>query len=209
MPQKRKTPPKKPPHKKKKKKAETPDEDLALWRRVAETVEPLAPSDILPEVFDEPFRPGGDDLATPSSLAKAKRTTTWTPSLKRPAPPPIQPLPDLKHGDQPGLDKATARRMKRGQVSIEGRIDLHGLTQGEAHRALGAFLEASWLAGKREVLVITGKGTRKDGSIGVLRQMVPRWLNEFPNRAKVVAFSHAAPKDGGEGALYVRLKKRG
>jgi len=205
MPQKPKSPPKK--------KTDLPDDDLALWQKVAETVEPLGPVDILPDIMDEPFRPATPDApAAPGSpVSKTKRPDAWISSFKRPPPPPppVNPLPDLHHGAQPGLDKATARRLKRGQVQIEGRIDLHGLTQAEAHRALNAFLEASTAAGKREVLVITGKGTRRDGSIGVLRQAVPRWLNDYPNRALVVAFSHAAPKDGGEGALYVRLKKRG
>lgn len=183
----------KPSKPKKKKKKETPKEDLDLWRQVAQTVEPLKSRDVPPD------QTGAKPPPKKSSAIAAPR--------KHQAPPP-RPLPELTHADQPGLDKSTAKRMRRGQVQIEGRIDLHGLTQAEAHRALDAFLDASWRAGKREVLVITGKGTRADGSIGVLRQEVPRWLNEQPNRAKIVAFSHAAPKDGGEGALYVRLKKR-
>ncbi|MGY9015413.1 MAG: Smr/MutS family protein, partial [Rhodospirillales bacterium] len=65
----------------------------------------------------------------------------------------------------------------------------------------------SWLADRRMVLVITGKGLRPDGTTGVLRTAVPRWLNESPNRERILGFSYAAPKDGGEGALYVRLKK--
>jgi DNA-nicking Smr family endonuclease len=83
------------------------------------------------------------------------------------------------------------------------------MTQDEARPALERFIEAAWRNGKREVLVITGKGTRADGSIGVLRQAVPLWLNASPNRARVTAFTHAAVKDGGEGALYVRIKRRG
>lgn len=204
----------KPPKKassKKKKKVETPAQDVALWQAVAKTVEPLGPCDILPEISDVPLSQSGL-LDVPFGGASQKgskggHARTFQP---RPAPPTyVTALPELSHAEQPGLDKATARRMRRGQVNIGGRIDLHGLTQAEAHRALDAFLDAAWHAGKREVLVITGKGTRADGSIGVLREQVPRWLNAHPNRAKVVAFSYAAPKDGGEGALYVRLKKRG
>lgn len=185
--------PTKPRSKKKKKKSETPEEDLALWHAVMDSVEPLKGRDIPPEQID--------------AKPPAKRIKAVPVQKRKPVIAP-KPLPELTHGDQPGLDKSTAKRMRRGQVRIEGRIDLHGLTQADAHRALDSFLDAAWHAGKREVLVITGKGTRADGSIGVLRQQVPRWLNEFPNRAKIVAFSHAAPKDGGEGALYVRLKKR-
>lgn len=94
-------------------------------------------------------------------------------------------------------------------MDIEATLDLHGLIQAEAHRALGAFLHGSRSAGKRTVLVITGKGGVKDSERGVLRDAVPRWLNEGPNRRMIKAFSFAAPKDGGEGALYVLLKRLG
>jgi len=117
-------------------------------------------------------------------------------------------LPDLSHGNQPGLDKSTAKRLKKGNQRIEGRMDLHGLTQEQAHRALNAFIDGSYGATKRCVLVITGKGLKQDGSVGVLRSAVPRWLNQPPNRERVLAFSYATPKDGGEGALYVMLKRK-
>lgn len=97
-----------------------------------------------------------------------------------------------------------ATRLRRGKVSIEGHIDLHGLCQEDAHHALSAFLAAAQANARRCVLVITGKGNR--GS-GVLRTMVPRWLNEAPNRQRVIAFSYAQPRDGGEGALYVVVRK--
>ena len=87
-------------------------------------------------------------------------------------------------------------------------MDLHGMTQDQAHRALNAFIDASSHAGRRCVLVITGKGGRGDGSVGVLREQVPRWLNQAPLRPLVLAFSYATPKDGGEGALYVLLKRK-
>jgi len=184
--------PRKPrPHKKKK--TETPEEDLNLWRTVTQTVEPLKDRDLPLDKFD---------AAPPAKQPPPSLRPRHTPPL---AP---KPLPELTHEDQPGLDKATAKRMRRGQVRLEGRLDLHGQTQAEAHRALDAFLDAAYMSGKREVLVITGKGTRADGSIGVLREQVPRWLSSYPNRAKVVAFSYASAKDGGEGALYVRMKKR-
>ena len=92
-----------------------------------------------------------------------------------------------------------------GRVEVEARIDLHGLTGARARRDLLAFLHRARANGLRRVLVITGKGSRGDG---VLRQEVPRWLNEPANRARVIAFSHAIPPDGGEGALYVLLRRR-
>ena len=82
-------------------------------------------------------------------------------------------------------------------------------TRGEAHKALALFVSESALQGKRTVIVVTGKGLRRTGEVGVLRTMVPRWLNEPGLREKIVAFCEAAPKDGGSGALYLRLKKFG
>ena len=190
----------KPPRKSKNKGALT-DEDRAVWDAVTETVEPLAGREMLGGGL-----PRLEDASAPPPKRIAVRPQALE-ALAPPAPPPA--LPELTHSAQPGLDKATAKRLRRGQVKIEARIDLHGMTQDEARPALEAFIESSWYKNRRQVLVITGKGTRADGSIGVLRQRVPQWLNLPPNRARVTAFSYAAPKDGGEGALYVRLKRRG
>ena len=103
------------------------------------------------------------------------------------------------------LDRRSWLRLKRGQVTIEQTLDLHGLTQGEAHRRLGAFLARAQAAGCRCVLVITGKGL---GSGGTLRHMVPRWLNEPDNRERVIAYTPAQPRHGGSGALYVLMRRR-
>lgn len=117
-------------------------------------------------------------------------------------------LPELKTGASPGVDKRTAARLKRGQLAIDGRIDLHGMTQAKAHRALEGFLTASQGAGKRCVLVITGKGLRPTGETGVLRNLVPRWMNAPAIRGRVLSFCTAQPRDGGTGALYVLLKRK-
>jgi DNA-nicking Smr family endonuclease len=99
-------------------------------------------------------------------------------------------------------------------MPIEARIDLHGMTQTEAHRALDSFLARAHCDGRRCVLVITGKGLRKPaedegygGETGILRSAVPRWLNEAPNRARILAFAWAQPNHGGGGALYVLLRR--
>ena len=114
----------------------------------------------------------------------------------------LEPLPSrTTRGDvlrflceQGGLD--------RGQV---GRIDLHGRTQSEAHAALLSFLHRAQAAGARFVLVITGKGLAGGG---ILREQVPRWLNQPPNRGRVLAFDYAQAQHGGMGALYVLLKRQ-
>jgi DNA-nicking Smr family endonuclease len=121
------------------------------------------------------------------------------------------PRRKLLHGDIPEFDKGTARRMKRGKMQIDARLDLHGYHQREAFSILESFISHSSQANKRCVLVITGKGLHhmaaSEQSVGVLRKMVPIWLNEEPNRSQIQSFSHAKPSDGGVGALYVLLKK--
>ena len=74
-----------------------------------------------------------------------------------------------------------------------------------AHKALEEFLGRAYNAGKRCVLVITGKGTLSQGG-GILKNMVPHWLNELPNRGRILSFAYAKPRDGGTGALYILLK---
>ncbi len=119
-----------------------------------------------------------------------------------------EPLPALAPGTIAGVDRATAERLRRGGLVIDGRLDLHGLTQDEAHAALERFLGGSAARGRRCVLVITGKGLGDGFGRGVLRQAVPRWLNEPPNRARILAVMPAQPKHGGAGALYVLLKRK-
>jgi DNA-nicking Smr family endonuclease len=142
----------------------------------------------------------------PSAEPAAKPAPPKRPPPPAPTPPPAEP-PELAPGRIAGVDKRLAERLKRGQLPIEGMLDLHGLTQEEAHRQLDGFLALSANAGRRCVLVITGKGVWRSDS-GILREMVPRWLNEAPNRARVLAIANAQPRHGGGGALYVLLKRR-
>ena len=182
-----------------------------LWRQVTSDVKPLKSQDISPGGFQD-GSPGGSG-AGPSAAAHgampAAKPGKARPRKRAPPPPPPPPPPpaepELRHGEAPGLDRRTRSRLRRGQVDIDATIDLHGLTRTEAHRALNAFLQGAQDAGRRSVLVITGKGSRGEG---VLRDQVPNWLNAEPNRRMIRAFSHAAPKDGGQGALYVLLKRR-
>lgn len=104
-----------------------------------------------------------------------------------------------------GIDRASVLRLKRGAYPIEARLDLHGMTRAEAHPALAAFIAASAAAGRRCVLVITGLGPNGDG---VLRRAVPRWLAEAAFRQHILAIVPAQPRHGGEGALYLLLRRR-
>ncbi|SCY13934.1 Smr/MutS family protein [Thiohalorhabdus denitrificans] len=103
-----------------------------------------------------------------------------------------------------GLQRRVRRRLRTGQVPVEGAIDLHGLRVEEARESLGAFLHQSLARGRRCVRVVHGKGLRSPGGEGVLRGKVQRWLTR---RDEVLAFASCTPVDGGTGAVYVLLKK--
>ncbi len=161
-------------------------------------------------------RPTADELelwrsamgkTAPLTERPAAQPTEKLPAVKpRPAPSvaPPRPPPELDPHRPVGVDRRTWLRLKRGQVAIEARLDLHGQTQEQAHGRLGHFLASAAQRGARCVLVVTGKGL---ASGGVLRHMVPRWLNEGANRERVLAFCSAQLRDGGEGALYVLLRR--
>ena len=107
-----------------------------------------------------------------------------------------------------GLDRRTAERLRRGQMKIDARLDLHGMNQADAHAALRHFLLDGYDRGRRCVLVITGKGTRSPEEGGVLRRKVPQWLELEPLDALVLLACPARPADGGAGALYILLRRR-
>jgi DNA-nicking Smr family endonuclease len=114
-----------------------------------------------------------------------------------------------------GVNGATQDRLKRGLLEPQARIDLHGMTQGAAHRTLFTWLAAAHARGYRLVLVVTGKGNPKNDENapwmmsphGVLKQMVPRWLNEPELAALIASVQPAHARHGGGGALYVYLRK--
>jgi len=124
----------------------------------------------------------------------------------RPAPVVVSPPPKpAKTAKGPGgLDGGTKRKLDKGEVTPTTKLDLHGLTEAAAHASLLDFIAAAHARGDRLVLVVTGKGER---GRGVLKAMVPRWLDE-PPLAKLIADKRSAHRrHGGEGALYVYLRK--
>jgi DNA-nicking Smr family endonuclease len=167
-------------------------EEARLWQRATADVQPIRGQ--VPAIPDEPAVQAKH--AVPPAVATPRRPAPSSPVFSELAP-----------GWAPGLDKRTVVRLRRGLVRPETQVDLHRCTQVEAHRLLETFLAASQAAGRRCVLVITGKGYGSQGDTGVLKTMVPRWLNEQPTRARVIAFSYAIPAHGGEGALYVLLRR--
>tara|TARA_R110002072_G_scaffold268233_1_gene427262 strand:- start:376 stop:951 length:576 start_codon:yes stop_codon:yes gene_type:complete len=112
------------------------------------------------------------------------------------------------------VDHRTSEKLRRGKIVIEGRLDLHGMTQNEAYDALLHFIPRMQAQGKRCVLVITGKGMRQyagdpssERTIGVLRQKAPEWLGSSPLNQYVLKVQEAQKKHGAEGAIYVLLRR--
>lgn len=160
-------------------------EERALWRETMRGVTPLRPIASAGESTDEIVSP------PPKRESKSRRA----PASPKPAPPPRA----AKSID--ALDRRTAARLKRGTLAIEARLDLHGMTQAEAHDALARFIRRAQKHGSRAVLVITGKS-------GVLHSAVPRWLDEGDNREHILAIRRAHAQHGGEGALYLMLRRK-
>lgn len=131
-----------------------------------------------------------------------------------------QPSPDSKpaiaQGDYAGIDRNTADRFRKGKFTLDATIDLHGMTREKAHRILMGFIKNHYELGSRCVLVITGKGQKLAGSIdnmeyssrGVLRELLPHWLDEPMLKPLILAFDHAKQQHGGSGAFYILLRRK-
>ena len=171
-------------------------QDWELWERVKKTAIPLQSNRPKPD-FGSMLEEVNVSTTKSGSGFTAKRTVK-----------PYVPEPTIRvslASKPPILDKPTNRKIARGRTPIDGRIDLHGMTQIEAYNRLFQFLDSAFAAGKRTVLVITGKGTRGEG---ILKQAVPRWLSEPMFKSKVIGFHEAHVAHGGNGALYVRLRNQ-
>ncbi len=173
--------------------------DAELWARVTKSARPLGKRK--PAAGLEPLKR--------SPQRQVKEKTPPTQALTK-LPPRATPI---ARGE--ALDRETARKLERGRLPVEARLDLHGMRQPDAHAVLRRFLKSAQHKGYRHVLVITGKGTEPDprrsfyegDERGVLRQAVPHWLAAPDLAPVVVSYSEAPRRLGGEGALYVRLRK--
>ena len=163
-------------------------EEARLWLAVAATVRP-AHGRTAPEM------PAGPETRAAPAGPAPKSAPSSPASFNRPA-----------HRPDPGLAPIEPNRRRRIEhEALDLRLDLHGLDQDQARAALHGFIGRAHEAGARAVLVITGKGVRGDG---ILRRRAPEWLAEAPSRARVAGVSPAERRHGGEGALYVALKRR-
>jgi DNA-nicking Smr family endonuclease len=214
------------------------DEERRLWEKVAESVTPLdrgerrgldpepapateavvpAPPEPVATAESRPAKPPrpASEPTAPSPAAKpSKRALAgWARAGSRPRdggadavmvprPPALAPI-----------DDRTRRRLVRGTIAVDERLDLHGLTQEAAHSVLRRFLVTARDRGARIVLVITGKGKAGGSAFemherGVLRRSVPHWLADPSLREVVVGYEEAHLAHGGAGAVYVRLRRR-
>ncbi|MCR9071023.1 MAG: Smr/MutS family protein [Alphaproteobacteria bacterium] len=198
-------------------------DELDLFGKVLRDAQPIesdrhAEHAVTPEPVPDPSPPS-DPLPDPSATVQESAGKAAPVGSQRMPPPEIQPshLDHHVHGGAPGMDRRLQLRLKRGQVPIEARIDLHGMSREKAHVALNGFLARQEALGRRCVLVITGKGRpdwhrpawgAEEREIGVIRRALPGWLRDYPNKERILAFTSAQPQDGGKGAWYVLLRRR-
>ena len=112
-------------------------------------------------------------------------------------------------GDYANIDRNTATRFRKGDYQIDATLDLHGMTREKAYKFLMQFLHMHYGFGSRCLLVITGKGSKDAASPrGVLRGLLPQWIDDVSIKHMILAFDSAKPKHGGEGAYYILLKRK-
>ena len=171
------------------------DDERALWDTVTRAVAPLRKRKARKR--DEPVVPASAPPPSAKPVRVARVVTAA--AVKEKAPPPLAPL-----------GRRMRAKLARGSEAIDDRIDLHGMTQADAHAALAHFLRRAQARGARVVLVITGKGARAGDAFserGVLKRQVPHWLESAALRPLVIGFESAGVGHGGAGALYVRLRR--
>jgi DNA-nicking Smr family endonuclease len=170
------------------------EEERALWRGFARSITPLDRA----RKPAEPPEPSTDE-DRPALRSKVGQEG-----------PAARKVPESKAPSLAPLGRRLKQRVARGREPIEARLDLHGHTQTQAHAALLRFLHRAQADGIKMALVVTGKGTGKAGSAherGVLKRQVPLWLALPEFRSLIVGFEDAHTGHGGEGALYVRLRR--
>ncbi len=183
------------------------DEDRQLWSRIRDSVTPLPGKAVESDIEEWIEHPG--ELATPPAAASPKKPVFPAASAVKPFLPAYVPpisTPRMTPAGVPSLDDVTIRKLRKGRLEIDARIDLHGMTEAVAHDVLLRFVKAEQRRDSRIVLVITGKGKAGEG---VLRRAVPLWFAEPAFKPLVGGFRRAHPAHGGEGALYLRIRREG
>ncbi|MGH1404256.1 MAG: Smr/MutS family protein [Alphaproteobacteria bacterium] len=178
------------------------DQDAKLWEAVTKDVKPLrktVPKTVQRQVKNDNPKQHNSTLKSSINQYEPRVSEENHGSIKQ----------DVQ------VDKRTAERLRRGKIPIEGRLDLHGLSQSQAYEALLSFVRTAYHGGKRCVIVVTGKGMARHGdvpiykqTIGVLKQKTPIWLSENVFRQYVLKVEQARPEHGGGGALYVLIRRK-
>lgn len=172
------------------------NEDALLWEIVTRDVKPYKKS-----------------KSTKKTGASSSQNRTKAAQKKKIHHPDIKTAPVTKSISAdtaqrlPDIDRRTDEKLRRGQMKINASLDLHGMNKAEAWDALQNFIPSCYEDGYRNLLVITGKGRAGDRP-GVLREHVPQWIQEMPLLQYVLQFHQARPKDGGDGAFYVLLRRK-
>jgi len=172
------------------------DDERVLWRTVTRAITPLRGGKAEQEAAAALDRSPDErsDIRERNVNPAYRSAHAGYEARSAPRPPALAPI-----------DRRMKQKLARGATSIDGRIDLHGLTQADAHAVLARFLRAAQSRGAKLVLVITGKGGGEGR--GVLRRQVPLWLEGVEFRSLVIGFDAAGLGHGGEGALYVRVRR--
>ena len=177
------------------------DDDQALWEKVARTVEKKFSHQVPQPTIRQAKSKTGPKVNLQTEKQQPVQSVSGTAKIAS-----VETKPaDLRIGQMSGIDSSSARRLQRGRMQIEDKLDLHGLSQEQAHKQLISFIIQAVQRNFRNVLIITGKG--REGH-GILRQQVPIWLKDAPLSQHVNAISYAQPHHGGTGALYIRLKRQ-
>jgi DNA-nicking Smr family endonuclease len=195
-PKKPQAPP--PPPKPSKSKRPQEEDDMSLFLSAMDGVEQLTnrgepppPNPRLPEIIDE----NAEALAELAELVAGQGDFD------------VADTDEYIEGAAPGIDARLLRSLRRGDFSIQARLDLHGMTQLEAREAVDRFLSDSRRTGKRCVLIVHGRGLHSQDQLPVLKARLREWLSQKRIGKMVLAFATARPQDGGAGAVYVLLRR--
>ena len=179
--------------------------DDDIWDYFTQDVKPLAPSSPAPTKKEH---------SSQDSASAADEQVTKIPEEPKPAPAKEKKARKPRKPQGRDIDGNTRKKLEKGELPIDGELDLHEMRQDEAHNALKSFIKSAHGSGKRCVLVITGKGARSvnpehwmEDERGVLRKKLPEWLNGVDLSDIVLQHVQARPKHGGAGAFYVYLRR--
>ena len=175
--------------------------DYRIFKEAMADVERISRSQCAAPGPLPPAPPGADTNPDHDAVAQLKKLVRYGTGFV------VSLTPEYIEGTAHAVNPAIARRLHRGDFSIQDHIDLHGMRVREAHEAFNAFLKKSILSGKRAVLVIHGRGLSSPAK-PVLKSKVYRWLTTSPWHKWVIAFTSARLCDGGAGASYILLRRK-